>query len=320
MRANKKKQSITKVTATEQLEHTTQRPEDYHCTCEYCTGNFIGDIKDGDLFYHAKAKETYFPKPNPEDKHLDAGHFQGYRWAIHNFTEPGDWVLDPTVGTGTAVIEAINNGRNGIGIELEYPHIGQSNIDAQEPHSTGKYLFRQGDAKNIDQYLDEWDIKENSIQLILNGTPYPTLSGKSSDSPERKSWKAEDVGEDGSVKIGKRYYRDESFDYNHSDNIGKKKGDEYWDLVNTMYTKSIKYLKPGGYFITIIKDMTRNKEPYLLHKMVTDEVIKNNPEMEYYGAYTHKHWPPTLHMSTYPKKFPGVQVPTYQTAIVLRKR
>jgi hypothetical protein len=272
----------------------------------------LGDIKDGKLFYHAKAKETYFPKPNPEDKHLDAGHFQGYRWAIHNFTEPGDWVLDPTVGTGTAIIEAINNDRNAIGVELEYPHIAQNNINAQKSHASGKYLFRQGDAKHIGEYLDQWGIQKGSLSLILNGTPYPTLGSVSSDSPERVSWN--DNG-------GKReYHRNENFDYNHEDNIGKKRGEEFWNLVNTMYSQSLEYLKPGGYFITIIKDMTRNKQPYLLHKMVTDEVLANNSDMEYFGSYIHKHWPPTLHMLTYPKKFPEVALPTYQTAIVLRKR
>jgi hypothetical protein len=304
--------SITKVSPTEILKHSTDFPTDYHCDCEYCKGNFLGDIRDGKLFYHAKAKETYFPKANPEDKHLDAGHFQGYRWAIHNFTQPGDWILDPTVGTGTAIVEAINNGRNAIGIELEYPHIAQANIDAQKAHATGQYLFRQGNAKVINEYLDEWGVEKESLSLIVNGTPYPTLGAVSSDSPERVSWNETDGV--------REYHRNENFDYNHEDNIGKKKGDEYWNLVNQMYSRSIDYLKPKGYFITIIKDMTRNKQPYLLHKMVIDSVLNNNPGLEYFGSYVHKHWPPTLHMLTYPKKFPEVKLPSYQTAIILRKK
>lgn len=317
---NNKKKSITKVSPIETLKFSPIIPDDYHCECKYCRDNFIANIKDGELFYNATAKETYFPKPNPEDKHLDAGHFQAYRWAIHQYTQPGDWVLDPTVGTGTAIIESINNGRNGIGIELEYPHIAQQNIDAQKHHATGQYKFRQGDAKIIDTYLDEWGFKENSIDLILNGTPYPTMRNNlSSDSPERKIWAKKDVEITGKIKIGKRYYEDNSFNYEHSDNIGKKKGSEYWNLINTLYSKSIRYLKSGGRFIIIVKDLTINKKPYLLHKMIIDQVLENNDTMEYEACYIHKHWPPTIHMTTYPKRFPGTIIPTYQTAIVLKK-
>jgi len=304
--------SITKVTPTEILQHQTEIPADYHCDCVFCTQNFLGDIRTEEKFYHAKAKETYFPRIDPNNKHLDAGHFQGYRWAIHNFTQPGDWILDPTVGTGTAIIEAINNNRNAIGIELEYPTVAESNIAAQKSHATGEYKFRQGNALYLKDYLKEWGIEKNQLSLIINGTPYPTLGSISSDSPERVSW-TEENGE-------RKYYRNENFDYNIPDNIGKKKGKEYWDLINQMYSSALEFLKPGGYFVTIIKDMTQKQEPYLLHKMVTEEVLEHNPNLEYFGCFVHKHWPPTLHMLTYPKKFPNVKLPTYQTGIVLKKR
>jgi len=320
---NMTNKSITKVTPTEILEFIPGRPDDYHCSCEYCTRNFLGQIKKGDLYYHSKAKETYFPKPDPNDKHLDAGHFQGYRWAVQNLTEPGDWILDPTVGTGTAIIEAINNGRNGIGIELEYPHIAQKNIDAQysrpESPATGKTLFRQGNAKYISQYLNEWGIEKNSLQLIINGTPYPTMGSKSSDSPERKAFTNKVSKEE------REYFFDDSFDYQNVDNFGTKKGSEFWKLVNEMYWDSIEYLKPGGYFVILIKDMMQNSAPYLLHKQVIDHVleknalVKTNRGLEYYGAYVHKHYPMTLFMLTYPKRFPDVQIPLYQTGIILRK-
>ena len=58
------------------------------------------------------------------------------------------------MGTGTAIIEAINNKRDGIGIELEYPEVAQKNIDAQleYPQTKGrKYWFRQGNAIKLDE-------------------------------------------------------------------------------------------------------------------------------------------------------------------------
>jgi hypothetical protein len=65
------------------------------------------------------------------------------------------------------------------------------------------------------------------LDLIINGTPYPKLSGKSSDAPERKN-----------LKTG----QDNSFDYMHQDNIGLTKGGVWENLINTMYTKAINIL------------------------------------------------------------------------------
>lgn len=41
------------------------------------------------------------------------------RWAIEHFTEPGEWVLDPFVGSGTALVEARLLGRNALAAEID---------------------------------------------------------------------------------------------------------------------------------------------------------------------------------------------------------
>ena len=321
-----KNKSTTIVTPNEELFYRTEIPFDYHCQCNYCRDNFLGEIYDtsNNRPYSAGARYCYFPRRKGKDKHLDPGHFQGYRWAVHQFTQPGDWILDPTVGTGTAIVEAINNGRNAIGVELEYPDITQESIEAQYTRSvnpaTGEYLFRQGNAKFIKSYLDEWGVTKNSLQMIINGTPYPTIARKSSDSPERKAFTCKVSKEE------REYFFDDSFDYENKDNFGTKKGSEFWSLIDNMYWDVIEYLKPGGYFVILIKDMVQNRKPYLLHKEVIDHVLEKNAlykqhdDLEYYGSYVHKHFPLTLHMATYPKRFPDVLIPLYQTGIVLRKK
>jgi hypothetical protein len=40
------------------------------------------------------------------------------RAAIKAFSQPGDWILDPFVGGGTSLVEAIAHGRNAIGIDI----------------------------------------------------------------------------------------------------------------------------------------------------------------------------------------------------------
>jgi len=41
------------------------------------------------------------------------------RWAIEHFTEPGEWLLDPFVGSGTALVEARLLGRNALAAEID---------------------------------------------------------------------------------------------------------------------------------------------------------------------------------------------------------
>ena len=40
------------------------------------------------------------------------------RSAIHTFTESGDWVMDPFVGGGTTLVEALAAGRNALGVDI----------------------------------------------------------------------------------------------------------------------------------------------------------------------------------------------------------
>ena len=284
-------------------------PSDYHCTCPYCQ-NFIGEIYhvDEDKYYSNRIRKGYYV--DKAGDHLDVGHVIGYKWAVQNLAHRNGWVFDPTAGTGTAVVESIISGRNGIGIELEYPEVGERNIKeqwakARVADSTVKSFFRQGDATKLDEYFEEWNLRGQFLDLIINGTPYPKLSGKSSDAPERKN-----------LKTG----QDKSFDYLHDDNIGLTKGDAYSNLIKTMYTKAIKYLKPNGYFVIIIKDLVQNKTPYLLHKEIIDVVLENNPDMEPFGFFLHKHVPTTMFINTYAKRFPGIPIPLYQAGIVLRKK
>ncbi len=51
------------------------------------------------------------------------------------FTRPGDWVLDPFVGSGTTLIECRRLGRNGLGVELN-PDVAAraTEVVAQEPN------------------------------------------------------------------------------------------------------------------------------------------------------------------------------------------
>ncbi len=65
-----------------------------------------------------KQHSAVFPRELPE-------------WFIKLFTQPGDWVLDPFVGSGTTCMVAKELGRNSIGIEIkeDYCQLATANID-----------------------------------------------------------------------------------------------------------------------------------------------------------------------------------------------
>lgn len=52
---------------------------------------------------------------------------------VLSMTDPGDWVLDPFLGSGTSVIAAVKHGRRGVGAELapDYAQIAQRRVREQ---------------------------------------------------------------------------------------------------------------------------------------------------------------------------------------------
>ena len=144
-------------------------------------------------------------------------------------------------------------------------------------------------------------LEEESIQLLINGTPYPVINGSTSSDAYMTTKE--------SVYYG---------DYKDPNNIGKWKVPEYRNRIHEMYTKYVPYMKSGSYMAIIIKDPTNNKKPFNLHKMIVDNILEHNSNLEYHGFFVHLHTPPTMFMRTYEKRY-GIVPPQHQTGIVLRK-
>lgn len=301
--------TIKDVGIFEKLHHRMSIPDDYHGK-DIIIGDWLGEVyhTPTDQYYTQSTRTRYyFPEVKPEggfDKHICPGHWSGYRWAIQQFTKEGDTILDPTVGTGTAVVEAINHRRNAVGIELEYSEITKRTIQVQYDRAylpaEGKGTIIEGDARELDKHVGD-----QMFDMVINGTPYPVLGGGQSDSPER--------GYTSTTK-GKHNIK-----YQKDKNVGVLKGQVYWDTILQIYSAAIGKLKPGGKFITLIKDPTQKKQPWLLHKMVAEMLMENLP-VKPYGTFIHKHLPATIFMNTYPKQWPEAkQIPLYQTGTVLEK-
>ncbi len=112
------------------------------------------------------------------------------RALILKYTNPGDTVLDPMVGSGTTCIEAILLGRNCVGVDISYNAVilthhrlyylmkalreGRSKnltnyterVSVEGLHSNVWYRVYHGDARDLNL------IPDNSIDLIATHPPY----------------------------------------------------------------------------------------------------------------------------------------------------
>lgn len=279
------------VTKTELLTTRQVIPSDLHWIPP---GTFLGEIYDifNNKHYSSLGGKKYRPKH--DNKHLDEGHFQGYRFAIQHLTKPKQVVFDPTVGSGTAIIEAINNDRVGYGIELEWPDLCKKNIDYQKKNN-GKVF--KGNAHDLLKIMGGL-----KTDLIINGTPYPVNGkdgGTSSDAPFR-------------MERMSNYIEKDSYGL-----LGYPNGN-YEKFIRKMYKDCYQLMNPGSYLCLIIKDPIRNKQPFLLQKMLCNWITEDTG-LVYHSWFCHKHVPETLFIRTYRLKYPEVKLPLYQIGVVLKK-
>jgi DNA modification methylase len=79
-----------------------------------------------------KNHSAAFPKALPE-------------WFIKLFTDPGDWVLDPFVGSGTTCVAAQELGRSSVGIDIKRDF---SELAEEEVESASMAMFDRATKQN----------------------------------------------------------------------------------------------------------------------------------------------------------------------------
>lgn len=288
-----------------------QIPSDYHCRCDYCRRP-IGELRQpaGDYYSRLERREYYAPEETRKEDgsgHIAKTPLHIARWAVQKYSRPGDWVLDPTIGAGTTAVEALTQGRNVSGMELEYGTVLKANIEKALLMPGARdcaACVAQGDARNIGEFLQRMDTPRRKMEfdLVVNNPPY---SGDVSAFPQRDG--------EGKVTGNHSYLYDKSLP-----NLAHlKESKEYWDTMGDIYDACVDRLKLGGHFVIGVKDMVRNKEPYLLHFKFT-ELMLGNDEVEFVGTAFLRHHPGTFHLNRAIKE-ENKAVAQYQTISVFRK-
>lgn len=270
------------------------------CKCKYCLNHYKGElIRSDGRYYSASDRKKFYSPYEKEHKHLCPGHYHGYRFIINEYTKEGDLVADPCAGTGTALCEAVLLGRDAIGSEIQFVDIIKSNVEHFK-NKTGKTIaLFEGDGRDAYPLLEKLT---QPIKLIVSGPPY----FRKHDAPERKNINSN---------------KDSTFDYNRDNtNLANIKNEtEYYDEFFKLYSLWSERLEIGGHICFIVKDYMENKKIYRLHEKFVDKFIDTgNYECE--AVYSHKHYPPTLYISTYNKIYKDAEtVPKDQIMVVLKK-
>jgi len=279
-------------------------PADYHCRCEYCE-QYIGELRpqDGSYYSRLERRKYYDPSESGEGGHIAKTPLHIARWAVQRYTKPGDWVLDPTIGAGTTAVEAITQGRNAAGMEIQYEAVLRANI-SKNVQDGARAEVRIGDARSISAFLDE-RLPGTRFALVVSNPPY---SGDESMPSPSKAGRGKE-------------HRDEEVAFFYQDGLPNlaflKEDVAYWSALAGIYRDCASRLAPGGRFVVGVKDMMRSKRPFLLHKLICD-LLCSGVGLQFEGTALLRHYPGTLFMNAY-EKMHGAKPPLYQTISVFQR-
>jgi hypothetical protein len=273
-------------------------PADYHCDCRFCRV-YLGELRrpDGSYYSRLERRKYYDRSESGQEGHVAKTPLHIARWAVQEYTQPGDWVLDPTAGAGTTLVEALVQGRDASGVELEFGSILRANVSL---HTAGGRvaILGLGDARGIRQFLREGRVPRPT--LVVNNPPY---SGDQSR-----------IASGGPNPPKNQYIW--LYDRRLPNLAHMKEKGVYWEAIRGIYRECASALLPGGHFVLGIKDQMRNKVPDRLHERFCE--VLEGLGLGFVGTALLRHYPLTTHLNTYERRY-GVPPPYYQTISVFKK-
>ncbi len=206
-----------------------------------------------------KADEMLHPAKFPEKLVTDF---------IETFSEPDDTVLDPMMGTGSALIAAVRHGRDVIGVDLNptFVDIARNRIAAENPSLLQRapaIQLLQGDACEVSTLLEG-----KQIGYCITSPPYWSM-----------------LTNEGSENQKARRERNLPTVYSESDNdIGNIEDYSHFvSVLERVYTSVGAILKPGGYLTVVVKNVKRNHTIYPLAWDLVRRLCKCGSSFEFVG-------------------------------------
>lgn len=138
--------------------------------------NRLNDLSGREWIKFTKSWFVHNPPPREKNELLHPAKFPEtlVMEFIRFFTQPGDWVLDPFLGTGSTLVAAARCNRNGVGVELQakYAAVARERAlrEVAENGNTTRQVVLHGDANELRRLLAETDIP--APRYCITSPPY----------------------------------------------------------------------------------------------------------------------------------------------------
>jgi len=195
------------------------------------------------------------------------------RRAITAYSDPGDIVLDPMCGVATTIVEASHLSRVGIGVELEHrwASLAGRNVQHARSHGAkGQAQITQGDARRLGHgLLDDF---AGEVALVLTSPPYANAT--LGDPRGGKGMERARASEGRHLTAADRRHAAENANFcRYGDSAGSvaclrygtpeeafppPMQESYLSAMRAIYAACARMLKPGGYLVTVTKNMRAN--------------------------------------------------------------
>ena len=173
------------------------------------------------------------------------------RRVIELFTHEGELVLDPFVGSGTALVAAQDANRNAVGFDLQESYVRLA-VERLGLSVEAAQVAVQDDAKAIPHYL-----APDSVALLFTSPPYANLLNRQRRNKSRRERKNDQLGEV------------EQYSQNPRD-LGTMPLVEYAGALAEIYAGLLPLLRPGGHCVVNVPDMWWEDERVTIHLSVIE--------------------------------------------------
>ena len=182
---------------------------------------------------------------------------------IEQFTHQGELVLDPFVGSGTALLAAQDADRNAVGFDLscKYVRLSRERISQQSLIHPSVQLAVQDDARNIPRYLSE-----ESVSLVVTSPPYANLLNRKR---KNKSRRDRDNGQLGKIEQYSQDPRD----------LGTMDLDTYTENMGVIFESLLPLLRRKAHCVINVPDMWWENERITIHVALIEELRRRGYEL-----------------------------------------
>lgn len=182
---------------------------------------------------------------------------------IEQFTHQGELVLDPFVGSGTALLAAQDVNRNAVGFDLscEYVKLSLERISQQRLIHPSVQLAVNDDARNIPRYLPE-----ESVSLVVTSPPYANLLNRKR---KNKSRRNRDNGQLGKIEQYSQDPRD----------LGTMDLDTYTENMGAIFESLLPLLRRKAHCVINVPDMWWENKRITIHVALIEELRRRGYEL-----------------------------------------